>query len=158
MTRFSATNTSLAVVAASRADIWTVLTDPELLPRLTPLLRRIDTDGDLWRWHLAGLSVLGVGISPVFTERMTFTDQKRIEYTHAPPRGVSERTGAEGWYELTDADIGAGHGTRLEISLTLHVDLPITRVARPAVTAIMEQTMQQMGDRFSANLLRHLRR
>ena len=60
MTRFSATNTSQAVVAAPRADIWTVLTDPVQLPRLTPLLRRIDTDGDLWRWHLAGLSVLGV--------------------------------------------------------------------------------------------------
>lgn len=154
MTRFSATNLSQAVVAVPRADIWAVLTDPELLPRLTPLLRRIETDGDRWRWHLAGLSVLGVGISPVFTERMTFTDQKRIEYTHAPPRGVTERTGAEGWYELTDVE----HGTRLEISLTLHVDLPITGLARPAVTAIMEQTMQQMGDRFSANLLRHLRR
>jgi carbon monoxide dehydrogenase subunit G len=153
VTRFSATNASLAVVDAPRADIWAVLTDPVLLPRLTPLLRRIDTDGDLWRWHLAGLTVLGIGISPVFTERMTFTEIKRIEYTHAPPPGTTERAGAEGWYELADVD----GGTRLEISLTLQVDLPLAGITRPAVRAVMQQTMQQMGDRFSANLLRHLR-
>lgn len=153
MTRFSATNCSESVVDAPRADIWAVLTDPELLPKLTPLLRRIETRGDLWRWYLAGLSVLGVGISPVFTERMTFTDSVRIDYTHAPPPGCTERTGAEGWYELADVE----GGTHLEISLTLHVDLPLAGIAGPAVRAIMQQTMQQMGDRFSANLMRHLR-
>lgn len=152
MTRFSATNASTAVVAAPRGDIWAVLTDPVVLPRLTPLLRRIETDGDRWRWYLTGLSVLGVGINPVFTERMTFTEAKRIDYTHEPPPGVTERTGAEGWYELTDT----AHGTSLEISLTLHVDLPLSGLARPAVRTIMEQTMQQMGDRFSANLLKYL--
>lgn len=152
MSRFSATNVSQAVVAAPRADIWAAITDATLLPRLTPLLRRIDTDGDLWRWHLSGLSVLGVGISPVFTERMTFTEAKRIEYTHEPPAGTSERTGAEGWYDLTDS---AG-GTDLAISLTLHVDLPISGLARPAVTLVMHQTMQQMGERFSTNLQRYL--
>jgi carbon monoxide dehydrogenase subunit G len=152
VTRFSATTASQAVVAAPRAEIWAVLTDPVQLPRLTPLLKRIETDGDRWRWHLAGLSVLGVGINPVFTERMTFTEAKRIDYTHEPPPGVTEWTGAEGWYELTDAD----GGTCLEISLTLDVDLPLSRLARPAVRTIMEQTMQQMGDRFSANLLKHL--
>lgn len=152
VSRFSATNVSQAVVAAPRAAIWAALTDPVLLPQLTPLLRRIETDGDLWRWHLAGLTVLGVGISPVFTERMTFTEGRRIEYTHAPPAGTNERTGAEGWYDLTDTETG----TLLEISLTLHVDMPISGLARPAVTVVMQQTMQQMGDRFSANLLRHL--
>lgn len=46
MNRFSTTNTSEAVVAADRADIWAALTDPVLLAKLTPLLTRIDADGD----------------------------------------------------------------------------------------------------------------
>jgi len=157
MNRFSATTTSEAVVAAERSRIWAVLTDPVMLPKLTPLLKKIDTDGERWRWHLVGLSVLGVGISPVFTERMIFDDGDgdghRIDYTHEPPRGVVERTGAEGWYVLTDEP---GGGTRLAISLELHVELPLSRLASPAVTTLMRATMQRMGDRFSANLLRHL--
>lgn len=152
MSRFSATTESDAVVPAPRDRIWEVLTDPVLLPQLTPLLRRIETDGDHWRWHLVGLSVLGVGITPVFTERMTFTPAERIDYTHEPPPGVVERTGAEGWYVLTEVD----GGTRLAISLTLDVELPLSRLAAPAVRTVMSATMQAMGDRFSANLLRHL--
>ena len=152
MTRFSATNESEAVVAADRDRIWAVLTDPVLLPELTPLLRGIDTDGDLWRWHLIRIAVLGVGSSTVFTEKMVFDEGRRIDYTHQPPRGVTERTGADGWYELTDV---AG-GTHLAIGLTLHVDLPLSRLARPVVTQVMSSTMQRTGDRFSVNLLRHL--
>lgn len=152
MSRFTATAASEAVVPAPRERIWEVLTDPVLLPRLTPLLRRIEVDGEHWRWHLVGLSVLGVGITPVFTERMTFTEGERIDYTHAPPPGAVERAGAEGWYALADE----GDGTRLSISLTLCVDLPLSRLAAPAVRAVMGTTMQAMGDRFSANLLRHL--
>ncbi|MDT7710278.1 MAG: hypothetical protein QOG20_5885 [Pseudonocardiales bacterium] len=152
MTRFSATTESEAVVAADRAAIWKVLTDPVLLPQLTPLLSRIETDGDLWRWHLIKLSVLGVGISPVFTERMVFDEGRRIDYTHEPPKGVTERTGAEGSYMLSDVE----GGTHLGISLTLDVDLPLPRLATPGVTAVMKETMARMGDRFSANLLQHL--
>ena len=152
MSRFSATTESEAVVAADRSAIWTVLTDPVLLPRLTPLLRRIETDGDLWRWHLVGLSVLGIGISPVFTERMVFDVEKRIDYTHEPPKGSNERTGAEGSYVLADVE----GGTHLAISLTLEVDLPLPRLASPAVTTVMQETMGRMGERFSANLLQHL--
>jgi carbon monoxide dehydrogenase subunit G len=152
MARFTAATESEAVVAAPRQDIWKVLTDPEVLPRLTPLLKRIDVDGDHWRWHMTGLSVLGVGISPVFTERMTFTDGRRIDYTHEPPRGVTETAGAEGSYELADVP----GGTQLKIRLDLAVDLPLPSLARPAVRTVMEATMKAMGDRFSANLLRHL--
>ena len=152
MSRFSATNESEAVVAAERSAIWAVLTDPVLLPKLTPLLSRIETDGDLWRWHMVSLSVLGVGISPVFTERMTFDVEKRIDYTHEPPRGTTERTGAEGSYVLTEVE----GGTHLAISLTLDVDLPLSRLASPAVSLVMQQTLQRMGQRFSVNLLRHL--
>jgi carbon monoxide dehydrogenase subunit G len=154
MTRFTASTESVAVVAADRSSIWRALTDPDLLPRLTPLLRRIDADGDRWRWHMVGLEVLGVGISPVFTERMRFTPQTRIDYTHEPPPGVSEQAGAEGSYELADVP----GGTRLSIRLVLHVDLPLPRLAAPAVRRVMEATMRRMGDRFSVNLLDHLAR
>src|SRR6185312_14797706 len=153
-TRFSASTESDAVVAAPRSAIWRALTDPDLLPRLTPLLRRIDADGDHWRWYMTGLEVMGVGISPVFTERMRFTPQSRIDYTHEPPKGVREQAGAEGSYELSDVP----GGTLLSIRLALHVDLPLPRLAAPAVRRAMGATMGLMGDRFAANLLDHLRR
>ena len=152
MNRFSATNNSEAVVAADRAAIWEVLTSPVLLPKLTPLLTGIDADGDTWTWHLIRLNVLGVGVGSEFTEKMTFTDGRRIEYTHQPPPGVVERTGAEGWYDLSDVD----GGTHLKISLTLNVELPLPRAARSVVQRVMAETMQRTGDRFSANLYRHL--
>ncbi|MCW0213893.1 MAG: SRPBCC family protein [Pseudonocardia sp.] len=152
MTRFSTTTESEAVVAADRSAIWAVLTDPVLLPKLTPLLRSIDADGDLWRWHMMRLAVLGVGITPSFTERMVFDEGRRIDYTHEPPHGTREFAGAEGWYSLDDAP----GGTRLGISLTLHVELPLSRILTPAVLAVMNATLQRTGDRFTVNLLRHL--
>lgn len=106
MRRFTATNGSEAVVSADRTRIWQALTDPEPLPKLTPLLRRIDTDGDVWRWHLARLSVLGVDIATTCT--------------------------------------------------VVHLELPLPRLAEPEITATMRSTMRRIGDRFSANLLRHL--
>ncbi len=152
MNRFSATNTSESVVAAGRSEIWSVLTDPVLLPKLTPLLTRIDADGDLWRWHLIRLSVLGVGVGSRFTERMRFQEGRRIDYAHEPPPGSVERTGAEGWYVLSDVD----GGTHLAIGLTLTVELPLSRAAKPVVTRVMEATMRRTGDRFATNLLNHL--
>ncbi|MDQ6715526.1 MAG: hypothetical protein M3Z83_05400 [Actinomycetota bacterium] len=152
MHQFSATTESTAVVAADRAAIWAVLTEPDVLARLTPLLQRIETDGNLWRWELQKLPVLGIAVDPTFTERMTFTDQERIEFTHAPPAGAGERAGAEGWYELSDAD----RGTHLAISLTLQVELPLSRLAAPAVGAVMMRAMSLTGDRFATNLERHL--
>jgi carbon monoxide dehydrogenase subunit G len=150
--RFTTTTESEAVVAAERAAIWAVLTDPQMLPRLTPLLTSIETDGDLWRWSMIKLKVLGVGIQPTFTERMTFTDGTRIDYAHEPPAGVYEYTGAEGWYVLEDVP----DGTHLKIKLTLHVELPLSRLAGPAVTGLMNVTLQRTGERFVQNLLRHL--
>lgn len=152
MSTFAATVESEAVVDADRMDVWAALTDPELLPKLTPLLKRITTDGDMWCWQLASISALGVSISPSFTERMTFDEGRHISYTHAPPAGTNERAGAEGDYDLSDA---AG-GTRLTITLTLHIDLPLPRSAGPAVRRVMRATMNRTGDAFSANLLKHL--
>lgn len=152
MTLFTATNESADVVAAARADIWAVLVDPVLLARLTPILRRIDTDGDLWRWQLARIAALGVSINPRFTERMRFDEGRRIEFVHEAPSGTAERTSADGWYELSDVD----GDTRLTMSLTLHAELPLPKAAGPAVRRIMTATMQHTGDRFATNLCRHL--
>jgi carbon monoxide dehydrogenase subunit G len=152
MNRFSATTTSEAVVAAPPERIWAVLTDPVLLPKLTPLLDRIDADGDLWTWHMMPILGLGVRVVPAFTEQMTFVENARIDYHHAPPEGTHERTGADGWYVLEPVD----GGTRLSISLTLDVELPLPRAAGPAVQRVMTSTIERTGVRFSKNLLEHL--
>ena len=156
MTRFSADTASEATVTAERSAVWDVLVDPVLLPAITPLLSAIETDGDLWRWHMVRLAVAGVGIKPVFTERMRFDEGgavSRIDFTHEPPAGVTEWAGAEGRYTLRDVD----GGTHLEIELRLDVDLPLSRLAAPVVERTMRSTMAMTGDRFSANLLKHLR-
>ncbi|TCK24248.1 hypothetical protein [Pseudonocardia endophytica] len=153
MTRFSADVASEATVTAERKAVWDVLVDPVLLPKLTPLLSRIEDDGSLWRWHMVRLAVMGVGIKPVFTERMTFDEGVRIDFTHEPPAGVTEWAGAEGHYTLSDTP----GGTHLEIGLRLDVDLPLSRLAAPVVERTMRSTMAVTGDRFSANLLKHLK-
>jgi carbon monoxide dehydrogenase subunit G len=152
MSSFSATTENEAIVPADRMAIWAALTDPDLLPELTPLLSRIETDGDLWTWQMTRISALGVGVTPCFTERMKFDQGRRIEYTHEPPEGVTERAGAEGVYDLSDAE----GGTLLKIELTLNVELPLPRRVAPAVSRVMKRTMGRTGDKFSANLLRHL--
>ncbi len=156
MTRFSADTASEATVTAERKAVWDVLVDPALLPKLTPLLSKIDADGDLWRWHMVRLAVLGVGIKPVFTERMVFDygdEVSRIDFTHEPPAGVTEWAGAEGHYTLRDVD----GGTHLGIGLRLDVDMPLPRYSAPVVQRAMRSTMMATGDRFSANLLKHLK-
>ena len=152
MNTFSAQTESDAVVHASRSEIWAALTDPDLLPRLTPFLKHIEADGDLWRWELSKIPILGVAIAPCFTERMTFDPETRIEYTHAPPAGTTERTGVEGWYQLDDVE----GGTRLRISLTIDAQLPLPKSSGFAVRKVMGSVVDRMGDRFAANLLKHL--
>jgi uncharacterized protein YndB with AHSA1/START domain len=149
---FTATVSTGADISADREAVWKALTDPDLLPRLTPLLRSVHANGDIWCWRMTRIAALGVGITPSFTEKMTFEDGHRIAYTHQPPRGTKERAGAEGAYELTDID----GGTHLHIDLTLCVELPLPRAAAPAVQRVMRAIMDSTGDHFSANLLRHL--
>jgi len=150
--RFSATTESQALVAAPREDIWAAITDPKVLPTLTPLLRHIDADGDLWRWDLSRINVLGIVVDPSFTERMTFVPNERIEYTHEPPAGAHEWAGAEGWYRLTER----AAGTHLAISITLSVELPLARLTAPAVETVIRTSMAVTGSRFATNLDRHL--
>ena len=84
MTRFTASNQSAATLKSSRKDIWDALTDPELLPKLTPYLHRIDVDGDRWTWNVTKVPVLGKSIGTTFTEVMTFEEPHRIGFAHDP--------------------------------------------------------------------------
>ena len=152
MTRFSADTRAEAVVAAPRAEIWAALTDPSLVAELTPFVRRITEDGDHWRWEMSGLKVLGVGVAPAFTERMSYDEPSRIDFRHDPPAGATERSSVEGWYALEAVEAG----TRLTTSLEITLDLPLPRASGRAVRRTMSSVIDQMGDRFARNLLDHL--
>ena len=151
MTRFTARDRSTEVVQADQGALWKALTDPDLLPRLTPYLHSIDADGDRWRWNMARIPVLGVSVAPSFTERMTFDQPRRIEFTHDPESG-QEKAGVEGTYELEEVQ----GGTRLSIDIDICVDLPLPGMSRGAVERAMRGVIAVMGRRFAANLLRHL--
>ncbi|MCM0621031.1 SRPBCC family protein [Nocardioides bruguierae] len=152
MTRFSASTEATAVITATRAEVWAVLSDPDAVAELTPFVSRITADGDHWRWQLGGLEVAGMNVSPAFTEAMTYDEPSRIEFRHDPPEGTTERSSVEGWYDLAEAD----GGTRLSTSLEITLDLPLPKLSGPVVRTTMKQVINQMGDRFSENLLRRL--
>jgi carbon monoxide dehydrogenase subunit G len=156
VTHFSVSTTSSATVEADRTRVWAALTDPELLPRLTPYLRRIDadTDGDVvrWTWHLVRIPVLGSMVSPSFTEVMTYDEPSRIDFEH-DPRRTDEKAGVEGRYDLSEVS----GGTYLDIALGIRVELPFPKIAKPAVHTAMRAVVATMGARFSRNLVRHLK-
>jgi carbon monoxide dehydrogenase subunit G len=151
MTEFTVRDRSSAVVDAPREDIWAVLADPDLLPRLTPYLREIEVDGDRWRWHLSRIPVLGLAVAPSFTEVMAFDQPSSIVFEHDPAR-EDERAGVAGRYHLAEAHAG----TDLSIDLAISVDLPFPSLAKPAVHTAMKGVVVAMGRRFSTNLVRHL--
>jgi carbon monoxide dehydrogenase subunit G len=157
MTAFTVSTTSSATVDADRAAVWAALTDPELLPRLTPYLRSIETSTeggvDRWTWQLTRIPLMGRVVSPSFTEVMGFDEPSTITFTHDPER-TEEKTGVEGSYHLQEA--AARTGLRIELAIT--VDLPFPKLARPAVHTAMRGVVAAMGRRFSSNLVRHLRR
>ncbi|MEO6511615.1 MAG: SRPBCC family protein [Nocardioides sp.] len=155
MTTFSISTTSAATVEADRRRVWDALTDPDLLSRLTPYLRRIDArteDGVVrWTWHLVRIPLLGSMVSPSFTEVMTYDEPTRIDFVH-DPQGSDEKAGVEGRYDLSEVP----GGTHLEIALGISVDLPFPRLAKPAVHTAMRAIVATMGNRLSHNLVRHL--
>ncbi len=153
MATFESTNVSEADVPAPREKIWAVVTSPELLARLTPLIKRITASGDLWCWQLKNISALGARVAPSFTEHMSFEDGHRLTYEHRPPSGNSERAGAKGTYTLADLPDG---GTHLSVDLTLHVELPLPAVSRRAVEQVMATMMTRTGERFADNLYAYL--
>ncbi|CAN5499235.1 hypothetical protein BH10ACT1_BH10ACT1_25850 [soil metagenome] len=148
MASFSSRNQSTAVVPAKRSAIWAVLADPDALADLTPLVKAISADGDLWCWQLNGISALGVSVAPAFTERMKFEEGERIDFEPDPPFG-EQRAGATGTYLLSDAADGA---TALAIDITITAELPLPRAAKRAVEKVMAATMARTGDRFARNL------
>jgi carbon monoxide dehydrogenase subunit G len=153
MTRFSASNRSTASMASPRKEVWEALTDPTLLPRLTPYLQRIEVDGTgrRWTWHLVRIPLLGTSIGTSFTEVMTFDAPERIDFQHDPERS-DEQTEVRGVYRLEEA----GSGTRVRIDLEVTVELPFPRAMRLPVQAGMGTVMAGMGRVFARNLMRHL--
>ena len=153
MARFESRNVSTASVPAPRADIWAIVTSPESLAELTPLIDRISADGDVWCWKLKRISALGVHVEPSFTELMTFEDGRKMTFEHSPPPGATEMAGAKGVYTLAD---GAGGGTDLSVDITIHVDLPLPAISRRAVQRVMASLMARTGDKFADNLYARL--
>jgi hypothetical protein len=156
MTTFTAHTHAEAVVLAPQTAIWKVLVDPGLMAELTPFLKQITADGEHWRWEMSGIDVLGLKVAPSFTERMTFVEPERIEFRHDPPADVKEKSGVEGWYDLSPVPEAEGGGTFLATDLTISLDLPLPKLSSRAVRATMAKVVDTMGDRFSANLLDHL--
>lgn len=152
MTWFSATRSISAVVTADRAQVWAVLSDPDAVASLTPLVRRIDVDGDHWTWSMDEIPGLGISLAPSFTVRMDEDEPRRIAFTHDPPEGRRERAGVEGTYLLEEHE----KGTRLEMDLTVRVDLPLNKLAKPAVRTAMDGVLAGMGRGFSRALLERL--
>ena len=154
MGRFSTKTQSTALVPATPERVWAALADPHQLAHMTPLLQEVRKQGaDHWVWEMNEIAVVGRSFSFTFTERMTFEEHRRIEFTHDPSAGVGkEIAGVEGWYDLTPRD----GGTWLEASMEISVDLPFPGLARPAITTAMKGVVAMMGQRFGHHLLEHL--
>ncbi|GAA1478393.1 hypothetical protein GCM10009623_28390 [Nocardioides aestuarii] len=154
MATFSRSRRDTADVPHPVDAVWELLVDPDAVARLTPMVARIEADGDQWLWCLQGVPLPGRALDLSMLETMSFTPQSRIDFTH----GELERhlqAGAEGHYGLEPA---SDDGTRLTIDLTITARLPIPGVARPAVHTAMSQVLRHMGDRFASNMLRELDR
>ena len=132
--------------------VWDLLVDPDAIARMTPMVSRIEANGDQWLWCLQGVPLPGRALDLSMLETMVFEPQTRIEFTHGPLERHLQ-AGAEGHYALEPAGEGA---TRLTIDLTVSARLPIPGLARPAVHTAMAQVLRQMGARFATNLLREL--
>jgi carbon monoxide dehydrogenase subunit G len=153
VTCFHTRNVSSGDVPVPRSAVWEVLTDPQCLTDMTPLLDGITVDGDRWRWQLSGIRALGVEVAPSFTEQMLFEEPSRITFRHAPAAGQTERAGADGVYALTEIE---PERTHLSIDITLHVDLPLPALSRRAVERVMTSSMARTGDVFAERLYRRL--
>lgn len=152
MATFSARNISASTVPVTADRIWAQICDPASLTALTPLVRSIVVEGDLWRWQLMGIEALGVSVAPTFTERMEFIEQRLIRFNHETARGERERAGADGTYELTQR----GEETELKVDISLTIELPLPRLSAGAVERVMKASMQRTGKRFAVNLYHRL--
>ena len=152
MATFRARDRSSAVLRSARSEVWAVLTDADLIARMTPYVTSIDVDGDRWTWRMGTIPVLGSSVAPTFTEVMELHPEERIVFTHDPAK-PDEMTSVMGTYLLADH---AGGGTDVSIDLQIACTLPLPGLARPAVERVMSGVVKHMGTVFSRNLLRHL--
>ena len=132
--------------------VWAVLTDADLIAKMTPYVTSIAVDGDRWVWRMGTIPVLGISVAPTFTEVMELHPEERIEFSHDPAR-KDEMTAVEGTYLLADHADG---GTEVSIDLEIACNLPLPGLARPAVERVMTGVVKHMGVVFSRNLLKHL--
>lgn len=153
MTRFSARNVSSSTVPAPSSEIWSLITDPETLATLTPLVDSIEATDEAWIWTLDRVAALGQKVDASFTERMEFTEGRRIVFSHDPPEGVKEMAGLEGVYDLTPT---GDTTTDLAIDLTLSLELPLPSVSRVAVEGTLQTMMKVTGKTFATNLYERL--
>ena len=152
MATFTTANRSTATITADVDAVWDVLTDPDLIARLTPFLKSVEEEGMHWIWQMTKVPVLGKSFSFTFRERMDFDEPHRIDFTHDPAPGADEAAGVTGWYALDPRPAG----THLETSMQITVDLPFPGLVRPAVVTAMKGVITLMGQRFAHNLLGHL--
>lgn len=152
MASFSARNISASTVPVTADRIWAQISNPASLTALTPLVRSIVVEGDLWRWQLTGIEALGISVAPTFTERMEFIEPRLIRFNHETANGERERAGADGTYELTPR----GDETELKVDIALTVELPLPRLSAAAVERVMKASMQRTGKRFAVNLYHRL--
>lgn len=152
MATFRARDRSSAVLRSPRGQVWAVLTDADLVARMTPYVTSVDVDGDRWTWRMGTIPVLGISVAPTFTEVMDLHPQERIVFTHDPER-PGETTSVTGEYVLADHP---GGGTDVSIDLLIACNLPLPALARPAVERVMAGVVRHMGAVFSRNLLKHL--
>ena len=152
MATFRARDRSSAVLRSPRSEVWAVLTDADLIARMTPYVTSITVDGERWVWRMGTIPVLGISVAPQFTEVMALQPEERIEFTHDPARR-DEMTAVEGTYVLADHADG---GTEVSIDIEISCNLPLPGLARPAVERVMAGVVKHMGSVFSRNLLKHL--
>lgn len=152
MATFTARNISASTVPVTADRIWAQISDPASLTALTPLVRSIVVEGDLWRWQLSGIEALGVSVAPTFTERMEFVEPSIIRFNHETANDEIERAGADGTYVLTPR----GNETELKVDISLTVELPLPRLSAAAVERVMKTSMQRTGKRFAFNLYHRL--
>jgi carbon monoxide dehydrogenase subunit G len=153
MTVFSTRNVSSSTVPAPSSSIWQLVTDPGTLADLTPMVRGIEASGTHWTWTLHGIEALGLKVEPVFTERMEFTTERQIVFSHDPPGPGRELAGLEGVYDLTPVANGA---TDLAVDLTLSIDVPLPGLSRRAVEGVLKSMMRTTGRVFATNLYERL--
>jgi carbon monoxide dehydrogenase subunit G len=152
--RFSTSITSTAEIPFAQERIWSLVSDPDQVADMTPFLRGIRVlDEETWVWELHGIPYPGGEFTAHFTEAMELREPERIDFTHDPDG--RELAGADGWYSL--AALGEER-TRLAIGLTVHAMLPAPKFASRIIEPAMHAVVQQMGNRFAANLERELTR